>query len=73
MTRITKNNDSALNAFMAEKAKIDEKLSRLSALSSDHFGANPDEINWGHVTAMADYAKILQELTDRAFKEGEYA
>ena len=73
MTTATRNNDKALAAFMARKAEIDTMLTRLQALSEEHFNANPDEIHWGHVGDLADMSKNLREICDRAFQEGEYA
>jgi hypothetical protein len=49
------------------------ELDRLKALSDEHFGQNPDDINWGHVGTLAHYAALLQRITAAAFKEGEYA
>ena len=34
-------------AFVSKKAEIDEMLTRLQALSDDHFSYSPDEIDWG--------------------------
>jgi len=64
---------NALDAFIAKKIEIDTMLARLTALSDDHFGVGPDEINWGHVGTLAHYAELLKRITDSAFKEGEYA
>lgn len=64
---------SALEAFLARKAEIDNALERLQALSDDHFNAHPDEINWGHVGDLGHYAELLKQITDSAFKEGEHA
>jgi len=72
MITATRNNDKALAAFMARKAEIDTMLARLHALNEEHFNANPDEIHWGHVGDLADMAKNLREICDRAFQEGEY-
>jgi len=71
--RTTTSNDKALNAFISAKAKIDTMLERLIALSGDHFETNPDEINWGDVGTLNHYASLLRQITDSAFKEGEYA
>jgi hypothetical protein len=68
-----KSNESALAAFVSRKAEIDTMLSRLRALSDEHFGLSPDEITWGHVTPLADYAELLKRITDDAIKEGEHA
>jgi hypothetical protein len=47
MAKAAQNNDQALNAFIASTAKIDQMLSKLKAISEDHFITDPDEINWG--------------------------
>lgn len=73
MSTPTRNNDKALAAFVARKAEVDTMLTRLQALSDEHFEANPDEIHWGHVGDLANMAKNLREICDRAFQEGEYA
>ena len=31
------------------------------------------QITWGDVAPLADYAELLKRVTERAFKEGEYA
>lgn len=67
-----KNQPQALEAFIARKLEIDEMLARLQALSDEHFNAQPDEINWGHVGTLEHYASQLKELTNSAFGEGEY-
>jgi hypothetical protein len=64
---------SALNAFVARKAEIDNMLGRLKALSDENFGYSPDAIHWGHVGSLDHYADLLRRITDAAFKEGEYA
>ena len=71
--RRSHDNHQALEAFMSRKAEIDTLLARLTALSEDHFNTNPDEINWGHVGTLADYAAQLKRITDSAFHEGEHA
>jgi hypothetical protein len=77
IARISKPNTSsrqdALAAFVQKKAEIDSMLTRLQTLSDDHFGLGPDEVTWGHVTLLDDYAELLKRITERAFREGEYA
>ena len=68
-----KSNDDALAAFVSKKAEIDAMLTRLQALSDDHFNYSPDEIDWGHVGTLGYYAELLKRVTDSAFNEGEHA
>ena len=70
-SQIVKSKAEALAAFASKKAEIDEMLTRLQALSDDHFGYNPDEITWSHAEGLAQYAELLKRITDQAFKEGE--
>jgi len=71
--KAARNKEAALNAFLGKKAEIDEMLARLQALSADHFNSNPDEINWGDVGTLEQYASLLKRITDSAFGEGKHA
>ncbi len=73
MTRRPTDNTEALDAILAAKSEIDAMLKRLTSLSADHFGTDPDEITWGHVGALNDIRTKLREITDSAFNEGEHA
>ena len=73
MLRKPKDNGEALAAFLAKKAEIDTALARLTALSANHFDADPDSVHWGHVGTLGFYAAQLRHITDAAFKEGEHA
>ena len=68
-----RNREAALAAFIGKKAEIDEMLARLQALSDDHFGFDPEVINWGAVGSIDHVASDLREITDFLFGEGEYA
>jgi hypothetical protein len=69
----TRTDDDALAAFVQKKTEIDAVLTRLQALSDEHFNYNPDEIDWGHVGTLGYYAELLKRITDSAFHEGEHA
>jgi hypothetical protein len=71
--KIAKSNDDALAAFIARKAGIDASFSRIQSLSNDHFGVAPDEVTWGGVRSLGQYAELLRRSTDMAFHEGEHA
>ena len=66
-----KSNEDALAAFVQKKAEIDAMLSRLQALTDEHFGVAPDEVTWGDVGSLGHYAELLKRITDMAFSEGE--
>jgi hypothetical protein len=68
-----RSNEDALAVFVSKKAEIDTMLTRLRALSDDHFGYSPDEITWSHAEGLAHYAELLKRITDQAFNEGEHA
>lgn len=69
----TQRTETALASFIACKAEIDSQLARLQVLSANHFNVSPDDVHWGHVGDLARYAELLRQITDAAFKEGEYA
>jgi hypothetical protein len=57
--QIAKSKQDALAAFISKKAEIDAMLTRLQALSDDHFSYSPDEITWDHLwTAPAMQGKV---------------
>ena len=66
-------NDAALGAFIATKAEIDSMLARLQAFSEDHFGADPDQVNWGDLGSLEYQAHLLKQISDFTFGEGEHA
>jgi hypothetical protein len=72
-SQIAKSREQALAAFVSKKAEIDDALTRLQALSDDHFNYVPDEITWDHVGTLGYYAELLKRITDSAFNEGEHA
>ena len=71
--KTSKSSDDALAAFVAKKVEIDAMLTRIQALSNDHFNYSPDEVAWDHVGTLGYYAELLKRVTDSAFKEGEHA
>ena len=71
--RIARSKEQALAVFVAKKVEIDAMLTRLQALSDDHFGYSPDEITWSHAEGLVHYAELLKRITDMAFNEWEHA
>jgi len=68
-----KNNDKALQEFMAKIATASTLLQELQEFVDDHMEYSPDEINWGHVGSAGYVVECLTELADWAFKRGEHA
>jgi hypothetical protein len=74
MTRQTaRTNDAALAAFVAKKAEIDAMLARLQTFSDDHFGADPERVNWADVGSLEHQLNLLKQISDFALSEGEHA
>jgi hypothetical protein len=73
MRRRAPDTQEAVDAFIAKKAEINAMLARIAKLSDDHFGADPEKVNWGDVGSLEDYARHLRRITDAAFREGEHA
>ena len=71
--QIARSNGDALAAFVSKKVEIDAMLTRLRALSDDHFGYAPDDVTWSHVGTLEHHAELLKRITDQAFHEGEHA
>ena len=53
---------TALDAYLTRTAAIHAKLERLQQLADDHFGHDPDAINWGHVGDLGRVEAGLDEL-----------
>ena len=73
MPRQAPDNSKALAAFIAAKSDIDRMLEQLLRLSAEHFNTTPEAVTWSQVGSLQDIRASLQEITDRAFREGEYA
>jgi hypothetical protein len=71
--QIARSSEDALAAFVSKKAEVDAMLTRLQALSEDHFGYAPEDVTWSHVGTLEHYAELLKRITDSAFNEGEHA
>ena len=66
-------NEKPLSIFIAKVAEAQERLAELTAFLDDHMHKTPDEISWGSAGDAGYMVEKLTELTDWAFKRGEYA
>jgi hypothetical protein len=48
-------------------------LTRLHALSDEHFDTGPDKVAWGDLGTLEHHAQLLRRIPDATFKEGEHA
>jgi hypothetical protein len=64
--------EKALDKFMGQMVEIKERLAELEAFTDDHMGYNPEDINCGHVGTAGWFLEKLTELTDCAYRRGEY-
>jgi len=53
---------TTLNAYLACTATIHAKLAQLQQLADDHFGHDPDALNWGHVGDLGRVDAALDDL-----------
>jgi hypothetical protein len=77
MTTRPRDTRTALDAYMTHHAAALELLARITEHLANHDDApveDPDTgITWGHVGDIAETRKVLQEISDRLFSEGEDA
>jgi hypothetical protein len=66
-------NEKALSTFMAKIAEAQERLAELQNFVDDHLGVSPEDVSWGKAGDTGYIAEQLTNLTDWAFKRGEYA
>ena len=53
---------TALDAYLARTATIHAKLASPQQLADDHFGHDPDAINWGHAGDLGRVDTALHDL-----------
>ena len=53
---------NAIDAYLERYAAISAKLERLQDLADEHFGHDPENINWGHVGDLGRVDAGLNEL-----------
>jgi hypothetical protein len=73
MERMIMKNEKALQEFMAKVDEAQERLAELNAYLDEHMETSLDSVNWGTVGSAGYMVEKLTELTDWAYKRGEYA
>lgn len=71
--RVSRPAGDPVAEFLRAKTEFDALLAELAALSADHFGVDPERLNWGHVGTMREYLVAVRRVADSAFGRGEYA
>jgi len=73
MKSMKKSHERALQAFIGNISEIKARLDELQAFVDNHMNFDPDEVTWAHVGDTSYYLENLTELTDCAYKRGEFA
>lgn len=61
---MTTTQQTAHDAYLERYAAICHQIESLQQLADDHFGNNPDAINWGHVGDLGRVKAGLDEVLD---------
>ena len=69
----TKNQRTALDAYMAHHAAALALLARITDAIENHDDAPSEGLHWGHVGSIAETEQALRQIADRLFNEGEHA
>lgn len=62
--RVEESRRQATNALIASKKQIDDMLAKIQNSSDDHFGADPDTMNWGHTGTVQYVEQELAKITE---------
>jgi hypothetical protein len=62
-----------MDAYMAHHAATLVLLARITEHLANHDDGPAEDLHWGHVGDIAETRRVLQELSDRLFSEGEHA
>ena len=75
MTTKTRTAQTALDAYMEHRTAALALLARIHEAieTHDNSATTPEDIHWGHVGEMAENERVLREMADRIFGEGEHA
>jgi len=73
MESMKKQHERALQAFIGNIGEIKARLDELQEFVDNHMNFTPEEITWSHVGNTSYYLENLTELTDCAYKRGEFA
>ena len=61
-TKKAQRQTPAVNAYFEKYSSIQDKIAILQDLADDHFGHDPDEINWAHVGDLGHVESALDDL-----------
>jgi hypothetical protein len=70
--RKAQDSSQALAAFVARKSEIDAILTRLAALSAEHFDRAPDDISWADIGTLGSYLQAGRPLSKRLRRKADH-
>ncbi len=53
---------TARDTYITKAADIQNKIAQLQQLANEHFGHNPDDIQWGHVGDLERVQELLNQI-----------
>ena len=66
-------NEKVLIEFTSKTNEAQKHLAELQEYLNTCISINSDDVNWGNVGSMGYLLQELTELTDWAYKRGDYA
>jgi hypothetical protein len=58
--------NKAQQTYAAQVIKMQEMIAMLQSQVDDHFGANPDDVNWGDVGSLERKLQMMNEIVGGA-------
>jgi protein-arginine kinase activator protein McsA len=59
-----KSKQTAQDAYLTRMESITSKIGKVQNLASDHFGHDPESINWAHVGDLGRIEALLDDLIE---------
>jgi hypothetical protein len=66
-------NANAMASYLANLYSAQTLAADIADVLDNHETADPETLDWGHVSDISHARGMLQEVSDSLFAEGEYA
>lgn len=65
MNNERKSSDDALDSYLVMCLEFDDLMEEIARQRADHFGAEADAINWGHVGSLEYKLSLLRRVAGK--------